>query len=123
MNNINRVNPPAFTGTRVVARHAPAKSCASEAGRQSHDRTHKAVRITTPSLTTCNRTATISADRPIIPTRDEAAARGKNVLKGISTISAHLQHASIESDIWVHVGSFEIEILLESQLNRRGGKL
>ena len=123
MNNVNRVNAPAFTGAIVIARHAPAESCDSETGWKIDNRGDKALRIATPSLTTSNRTASITADCAVITTHDEAAANGKNVLKCISTVSAHLQHASIESNIWVHFRSFEIEILVKRQLTRSDRKL
>jgi hypothetical protein len=77
----------------------------------------KALRIAAPRLTPCNRTTPIGADCAVITTPDEAAANGKNVLKCISTIKTHLQHTSIEPNVWVHVRHFEIEILLEDQLH------
>jgi hypothetical protein len=117
VSNINRVNAPTFSGATVIAGHAPAQPGDSETERQVDDRSGKALRIATPCLTACNRTAPITADRAVITTHDEAAANGKNVLKCISTVSAHLQHASVEPNIWVQVRRFEIKILLEDQLN------
>ena len=72
----------------------------------------KAPRIAAPRLTTCDRTTPIGADCAVITAHDEAAAHGKNVLKCISTIKTHLQHTSIEPNIWIHVRRFEIEIVL-----------
>ena len=46
-------------------------------------------------------------------------ANGENVLKCISTIKTHLQYASVEPNVWVHVRRFEIEIVLEEQLYSR----
>jgi hypothetical protein len=114
VNNVNRINAPTFTGTTVIAGHAPAQPGDSETERQVDDRSGKALRIAAPGLTACNRTAPITADRAVITTHDEAAANGKNVLKCISTVSAHLQHASIEPNIWVHVRRFEIKIVPEN---------
>jgi hypothetical protein len=117
VSNVNRVDAPTFTGATVIAGHAPAQPGDSETERQVDDRCDKALRIATPGLATCNRTAPITAHCTVITTHDEAAAKSKNVLKCVSTVSAHLQHASIEPNIWVNVRRFEIEILLEAQLN------
>ena len=117
MSDAYRVNAPAFTGATVIARHAPAESCGSETARQVNNRSDKALRIATPGLTASNRTAPIGADSTVITTRDEAAANGKNVLECISTVSAHLEYASIEPNVWIHIRSFEIEILMKRQLN------
>jgi hypothetical protein len=115
MSNINSVNAPTFTGATVIAGHAPAQPGGSETERQVDHRSGKTLRIAAPGLTTCNRTAPITANCAVITTHDEAAANSKNVLKCIPTISTHLQHASIEPDIWVHVRRFEIEILPKDQ--------
>ena len=87
--------------------------------------TDKSPRITAPSLTTCDRTTPVGADCAVITTDAEAAANGENVLKCISTIKAHLQHTSIEPNVWIHVRRFEIEIVLEGQLysSPRNGKV
>jgi hypothetical protein len=115
--DIDGVNAPAFAGATVIAGHSPAEPADSETERQVDDCCGKALRIATPSLATCNRTAPISGGNTVVPAHDEAASNGKNVLKCISTASAHLQHASIEPNIWIHVRRFEIEILLEDQLH------
>lgn len=117
VSNVNSVDAPPLTGATVIAGHAPAQPGGSETERQVDDRSGKALRIATPCLTACNRTAPITADCTVITTDDKAAAKRKNVLKCISTVSAHLQHASVEPNIWVHVRRFEIKILLEDQLN------
>ena len=85
----------------------------------------KAPRIAAPRLTTCDRTTPVGADCAVITTHDEAAANGENVLKCISTIKTHLQHTSIEPNVWVHVRGFKIEIVLEDQLysSPRNGKV
>jgi hypothetical protein len=87
--------------------------------------TDKTPRITAPRLTTCDRTTPVGADCAVITTDAEAAANGENVLKCISTIKAHLQHSSIEPNVWIHVRRFEIEIVLEGQLysSPRNGKV
>ena len=123
MSDAYRVNAPAFTGATVIARHAPAESCRSETARQVDNRSDKALRIATPGRATCNRTAPISADCTVIATHEESASERKNVLKRISAVSAHLKHASIESNVWVHFRRLEIEILMKRQLNRIGRKL
>jgi hypothetical protein len=87
--------------------------------------TDKPPRITAPRLTTCDRTTPIGADCAVITTNAEAAADGKNVLKCISTIKTHLQHTSIEPNVWIYVRCFEIEIVREDQLysSPRNGKV
>ena len=121
----NRVNAPAFAGAAVVAGHSPAESAAWREQWQVDQRADKAPRIAAPRLTTCNRTAPIGTYCAVITAHDEAAAHGKNVLKCISTIKTHLQHTSIEPNVWIHVRRFEIEIVLEGQLysSPRNGKV
>ena len=87
--------------------------------------TDKTPRITAPRLTTCDRTTPVGADCAVITTDAEAAANGENILKCISTIKTHLQHTSIEPNVWVYVRGFEIEIVLEEQLysSPRNGKV
>jgi hypothetical protein len=123
VNNVNCINAPAFTGATVIARHAPAQSFASETGRQVDDRGDETLRIATPGLTTPNRTAPVTADCAVITTHDKAAADSKNVLKRVSAVSAHLEYAAIEPNIWVRFRSFEIKILVKRQLTRSDRKL
>src|SRR6267154_3712285 len=92
----NRVNAPAFAGAAVVAGHSPAKSAAWGEEWQVDHCTDKTPRITAPRLTTCDRTTPVGADRAVITTDAEAAAKGENVWKCMSTIKTHLQHTSIE---------------------------
>jgi hypothetical protein len=103
VNNVHRVNAPTFTGATVIAGHAPAQSNDSETERQVDNRCGKTLRIAAPRLTTCNRTASVSGDSTVVASNDEAAASCKNILKCISTVSAHLQHASIEPNIWIYL--------------------
>jgi hypothetical protein len=121
VDNVNRVNAPAFAAPHFVARHAPAEFCGCKSGWQDDNRCEKALRIATPRLTACDRTASIAADRPVVSTGGETAAHAANVLKCISTVSADFEHASVEPNIWVCIRSFEIEILPEAQLNRCRG--
>jgi hypothetical protein len=106
-----------LAGAAVVAGHSPAEPAAWGENVQTNLCTDKPPRITAPRLTTCDRTAPIGADCAVITTHDEGAANGKNVLKCISTIKAHLQHASIEPNVWIYVRRFEIEIVLEEQMH------
>ena len=123
VNNVNCINAPAFTGATVIARHAPAQSFASETDREVNDSSDKALRISAPGLTTCNRTAPVTADCAIVTTHDEPASNSKNVLKCISPVSAHLEYAAIEPNIWVRFRSFKIKILVKGQLTRSDRKL
>jgi hypothetical protein len=75
----------------------------------------EALRIVAPSRTTSNRTATISADCAVVTAHHEATASGKNVLKGVSTVSAELQYAAVEAEVGVRVRGFKIEVLPEGQ--------
>lgn len=36
-------------------------------------------------------------------------------MKGISIVSAQLQHAAVEAEVWVCVGGFKIEVLPKGQ--------
>jgi hypothetical protein len=90
VNNANRVNAPAFAGASVIAGHSAAQPGVFGAERQVDDGGNEALRIAAPRLTACNRTAPISGDRTVVAANDEAAAYGKNVLKGVSTVRAHL---------------------------------
>jgi hypothetical protein len=113
----NCVDAPAFAGAAVVAGHSPAEPAAWREEWQGYYCTNKTPGITAPRLTTCDRTTSVGADCAVITTQIEAAANGENVLKCISTIKTHLQYASIEPNVWVHVRRFEIEIVLEEQLD------
>lgn len=90
MSDDNGINAPAFTAAIVIARHAPAELCAVKTERQDNNCIDKALRITTPRLTTCNRTAASTANCSVITTRGETGAHGANVLKCIPTVSADL---------------------------------
>ena len=71
------------------------------------------VGVAAPCLTTGYGAATIGCNRAVVSAHREAATNGKDVLKCISTISAHLQHAAVEAEIRVQIGGFEIEIMPE----------
>ncbi len=90
MKKTNRVNAPAFAGASVIAGHSPAQPGVSGAERQVDDGGNEALRIATPRLTACNRTAPISGDSTVVAAHYEAAAYGKNVLKCVSTVRANL---------------------------------
>jgi hypothetical protein len=61
------------------------------------------LRVAAPSLTTCNRTTPVGADRAIITSHSKAPAGGKNILKRISAVSAELQHAAVEAEVGIRV--------------------
>ena len=114
--DIDGVNAPAFAGTSVIASHTPAEPAACGNEWQVDHGRNEALRIAAPRLTTCNRTAPIGADRAVVTANNEAAARDKNILKGISTIKTNLQDATVESQIGIHVRCFEIEVVSKGQL-------
>ena len=58
----------------------------------------------------------IDADRAVVTANNEAAARGKNILKRISTIKANLQDATVEAQIGIHVRCFKVEVVSKGQL-------
>ena len=49
----------------------------------------------------------------LYPPITKASAKGKNVLKRISTVRADLQHSAVEAEIRVQIGGFEIKIVPE----------
>jgi len=49
----------------------------------------------------------------IVAARNEATAGRKNIFKCISTVGADLQDTTVEPDIGIDVGGFEIEIVPE----------
>ena len=94
---MDRVNAPALAGAAVIASHPPAQPLACENHWEVDHSGDEALRVTAPSLTTCNRTTPVSADRPIIATHNEAATDDKNILKCVSTVSADLQHTTVKA--------------------------
>jgi len=50
-------------------------------------------------LTASNRTASIDADSAVVAASYEEAACGNDILKRISTVSADLQHTSVEAEV------------------------
>lgn len=119
---MHRINAPAFTGAAVVAGHAPAQ-CDCGNARHVDDGYGKALRIATPCLTACDRTATVIGDRAVVATHQKASSGGKNVLERISTVGAELEHATVETHIRIDVGGFKIEIVPECQLTATAEKL
>ncbi len=83
---------------------------------QVDHRHDEALRVAAPSLTTCNRTAPIVADRAVIAATDEAATDSKHVLKRVSTVGADLQHAPVKSYVGIYVRCFKVEVLPEGYL-------
>jgi hypothetical protein len=57
----------------------------------------EAARVTTPSLTTSNRTAPVGANGAVVAASYETTASGENILKCISTVEADLQHATVKA--------------------------
>jgi len=121
----DRVNAPAIARATVIGGHSPAEPPACGNVWQVDYCRDEAQRVAAPCLTTCNRTAPISGDRTVVAARKETAASCKNVLEGISTIEANLQHASIKADVGLSIRRFHIEILPEGQLHQscRKGEL
>jgi hypothetical protein len=67
-------------------------------------------------VTTGDRATSVVTDCPIITATNEASAHGKDILKGISAVRAHLKHAAIEPNIGV-CGCFKVEVVPECQLS------
>ena len=120
--DIDGVNAPAFARAAGIAGHPPAQpgACGND-GQIDHGR-DEALRVTAPSLTTCNWATSIGTNRAVITAHGEAATCVKDVLKRIATIKADLQHAAVKAKIGIHLRCFEIKVLPESQLQwmRRG---
>jgi hypothetical protein len=70
-------------------------------------------------LTTSNRTAAIGANRAVVTAHEKSAARGKNILKCVSTVSAEFKHATVETEVRIRVRCFKIEIVPECQSRRK----
>jgi hypothetical protein len=112
--NVDRVNAPAFIGATGIAGHSPAKPVkCGESWQVDHGR-DEALGVATPSLTTRNRATAINADGAIIAPYLEESTNGKNILKRIPTVSAHLQNAPVEAEVWILARRFKIEIVPES---------
>jgi len=62
-------------------------------------------------LTTGDGASSIGANRTVVTPHHKGA--GGNFLKRISTISAELEHAPIETDSGINVRGFKIEVLPE----------
>ena len=113
---IDIVNAPTLIGARGIASHPPPQPTERLNRWYVHHRRDKTFRVAAPSSTTCNRTTTISADGAVIAAYEKASAGGKNVLKRISTVSAELQHATVEArESGFCIGCFKIEVVPESQ--------
>ena len=98
---IDIVNAPTLIGARGIASHPPAEPTERLNRWYVHYRRDKTFGVAAPSRTTTNRTASVGADCAVVTAHQEATASGKNVLKRISTISAELQHAAVETEIGV----------------------
>jgi hypothetical protein len=113
--DVHGVNAPALIGAHGIAGHPPTESTFCLNRREVHYGRDEALRIAAPSRTTGNRTATISADSAVITAHQKATAGGNNVLKGVSTVSAELQYATVEPEVGIRLRGFEIEVLPKGQ--------
>jgi hypothetical protein len=112
--NVDCVNTPTLIGAAGVGSHPPAQPAwGALKWWQAHHGRNETLRIAAPCLKPSNRAASIGCDRPIVSPHEEGARR--NVLKGVSIVSAQLQHAAVESEVRVRVGCFKIEVLPKSQ--------
>ena len=111
--NLHRINTPALAGPSVVASHSPPEStsCRTLNGWEVHHCRDETSRITAPCLTTGDGASSIGANRTVVTPHHKGA--GGNFLKRISTISAELEHAPIETDSGINVRGFKIEVLPE----------
>ena len=98
---IHGVNTPPFIACLRVACHPPAKPTERLNRGHVHHGRDKPFRVAAPCLTTGNGAAPIGGDDAVIAAQQKAAAYRKNILKRISTITAELQHATIETEIGV----------------------
>ena len=57
----------------------------------------------------------IGADCAVVTAHHEAAASCKNILKGISTVSAELQYAAVETQGRIWIGGLKVEVVPEGQ--------
>jgi hypothetical protein len=112
---IDRVHAPTLIRATRVAGHPPPKPTLRKADGQIHHACDEPLRVAAPSLTTGDRTTTIRADRAVVATHQEAPASGKNILKRIPTIRADLQHATVETEVWIRIRCFKIEVVPECQ--------
>jgi hypothetical protein len=112
---IDRINAPTLIGAACIAGHSPAKPTVWKEKRQTHHACDEPLRVAAPGLTTSNRTAAISADRTVIAAHEKAPADGKNVLKSISAVGAEFQHATVETEVWIRIRCFKVEVVPECQ--------
>lgn len=120
--NVNGINAPAFPGATRIASHPPTQPCAGGKDWQIDHGRDEALRVTAPSLTTCNWATSIGTNSAAIAAHGEAATCIKDVPECIPTVSADLQHTAVKAQIRIHVRCFKVEVLPERQLQwiRRG---
>lgn len=111
--DIDRVNAPTLIRATNIASYSPAQPTVCNKRGQVHHACDEALRVATPRLKPRNGATSIGADGAIIATQKEGA--GRNVLKRISTVTADLQHAAVETHIGIRVGRFKIEVVPECQ--------
>ena len=122
---VDGVNAPAFAGATRIAGHPPAQPCTRGKDWQVDHGRDEALRVTAPSLTTCDRATSIGADCAIIAALNEGPTRVKNILERVSTVKADLQHSAVKAQIRIDVRCFKVEVLVERQLQwvrRRNGE-
>ena len=112
--DIDIVNAPAFAGATRVAGHPPSQPGLHNRGNgQVHCGRDEATRVAAPSLAASDWTASSRADRAVIATCNKAAANLEDVPIGLSLVNTNLQHSAIESEGWILLRCFEIEIMPE----------
>ena len=95
------VNTPPFITALRVACHSPAQLTERLNRWHVYYGRNETGRIATPCPTTGNGAAPVGGDRAVIAAQQKAAACRQDILKRISTITAELQHAAIETEIGV----------------------
>lgn len=110
--NLDCIDTPAFARATVITSHPPTEFAHRLDRRQVYNSRDETARVTTPRLAASDRAISISTDCPIIAATNETSANGKNVLKGISTVSAHFQDTAVKPDIRI-CRCFKVEVVPE----------
>lgn len=111
------VNAPSFARTTVVAGHSPAQHAIYDKCRQAHRGGNEATGVATPSPTTSDRAPPVGADRPVIPTCNEATANswignvGKFTVVNIER--RNLQNSTVKTNVGIDVRCLKIEVMPE----------
>lgn len=111
--DIHGVNTPTLIGATGIASHPPTKLSESLNRWQVHHGRDEAFRVATPCLQPGNWTTPIAADGTVVAAHQKSA--GRHVLKRIATVTAELQHATIEAQIRIRIRCFKIIVLTKRQ--------